>query len=109
MNWLDAVIIIGLILFLFTGLKAGLIKMLFLVVGVIIGVTLAGRYSDGLANAMSFIGDPATAGMMLGSDLSFTPQEAAAGAVFTDHGVPANPAKITADNGAKADHRIILS
>jgi arabinogalactan endo-1,4-beta-galactosidase len=44
--------------------------------------------------------DPATAGMMLGSDLSFTPQEVAAGAVFTDHGVAANPAKITADNGA---------
>ncbi len=38
--------------------------------------------------------------MMLGSDLSFTPQEVAAGAVFTDHGVAANPAKITADNGA---------
>jgi arabinogalactan endo-1,4-beta-galactosidase len=44
--------------------------------------------------------DPATAGMMLGSDLSFTPQEVAAGAVFTDHGVAANPAKISADNGA---------
>jgi arabinogalactan endo-1,4-beta-galactosidase len=44
--------------------------------------------------------DPGTAGMMLGSDLSFTPQEVAAGAVFTDHGVAANPAKITADNGA---------
>jgi len=44
--------------------------------------------------------DTATANMMLGSDLSFTPQEVAAGAVFTDHGVAANPAKITADNGA---------
>jgi membrane protein required for colicin V production len=64
MNWLDAVIIIGLILLLFAGLKAGLIKMLFLVVGVIIGVTLAGRYSDGLADAMSFIGDPVTAGII---------------------------------------------
>jgi hypothetical protein len=44
--------------------------------------------------------DPATSDMMLGSDLSFTPQEVAAGAVFTDHGVAANPAKISADNGA---------
>jgi arabinogalactan endo-1,4-beta-galactosidase len=44
--------------------------------------------------------DTGTANMMLGSDLSFTPQEVAAGAVFTDHGVAANPAKITADNGA---------
>jgi arabinogalactan endo-1,4-beta-galactosidase len=44
--------------------------------------------------------DPAAAGMMLGSDLSFTPQEIAAGAVFTDNGVPGNPAAITARNGA---------
>lgn len=44
--------------------------------------------------------DPAAAGMMLGSDLSFTPQEVAAGAVFTDNGVSANPANITAQNGA---------
>jgi arabinogalactan endo-1,4-beta-galactosidase len=44
--------------------------------------------------------DPAAAGMMLGSDLSFTPQEVAAGAVFTDNGVPGNPANITAQNGA---------
>jgi arabinogalactan endo-1,4-beta-galactosidase len=44
--------------------------------------------------------DPAAAGMMLGSDLSFTPQEEAAGAVFTDNGVAADPANITAANGA---------
>src|SRR5580692_3405507 len=44
--------------------------------------------------------DPAAASMMLGSDLSFTPQELNAGAVFTDNGVPGNPAKITAQNGA---------
>jgi arabinogalactan endo-1,4-beta-galactosidase len=44
--------------------------------------------------------DPAAASMMLGSDLSFTPQELAAGAVFTDNGVPGDPANITARNGA---------
>jgi arabinogalactan endo-1,4-beta-galactosidase len=44
--------------------------------------------------------DPAAARMMLGSDLSFTPNEVAAGAVFTDNGVSANPANITAENGA---------
>jgi arabinogalactan endo-1,4-beta-galactosidase len=44
--------------------------------------------------------DRAAAGMMLGSDLSFTPQEEAAGAVFTDNGVAADPANITAENGA---------
>jgi membrane protein required for colicin V production len=64
MNWLDVLIIAGLILALVTGLKAGLIKMLFLAVGVIVGVVLAGRYSEGLANAMSFIGDPTTAGIL---------------------------------------------
>jgi len=44
--------------------------------------------------------DPAAASMMLGSDLSFTPQEIAAGTTFTDNGVAANPANITAANGA---------
>ena len=44
--------------------------------------------------------DPAAASMMLGSDLSFTPQELNAGAVFTDNGVPGNPANITSRNGA---------
>ncbi|HEX3515694.1 MAG TPA: glycosyl hydrolase 53 family protein [Trebonia sp.] len=44
--------------------------------------------------------DPAAASMMLGSDLSFTSQELAAGAVFSDNGVPGNPAIITAENGA---------
>lgn len=44
--------------------------------------------------------DPAASSMMLGSDLSFEPQEAAAGAVFTDNGVAASPAEITKQNGA---------
>ncbi|HUC58514.1 MAG TPA: glycosyl hydrolase 53 family protein [Streptosporangiaceae bacterium] len=44
--------------------------------------------------------DQAASSMMLGSDLSFTPQEIAAGAVFTDNGKAANPAVITEQNGA---------
>jgi arabinogalactan endo-1,4-beta-galactosidase len=44
--------------------------------------------------------DPAASGMMLGADMSFTAQELAAGAVFTDNGTPANPIDIMADNGA---------
>jgi arabinogalactan endo-1,4-beta-galactosidase len=47
-----------------------------------------------------FGADSAAKSMMLGSDLSFSPQEQAAGAVFTDNGVPGNPAAITAQNGA---------
>jgi arabinogalactan endo-1,4-beta-galactosidase len=44
--------------------------------------------------------DPAAAGMDLGADLSFTPQELAAGATFTDHGRKASPVTIMRDNGA---------
>ena len=44
--------------------------------------------------------DPAAAGMALGADLSFTPQELAAGARFTDRGVPGTPVQIMRANGA---------
>jgi arabinogalactan endo-1,4-beta-galactosidase len=44
--------------------------------------------------------DPAAAGMDLGADLSFTPQELAAGATFTDRGRQASPVTIMRDNGA---------
>jgi arabinogalactan endo-1,4-beta-galactosidase len=43
--------------------------------------------------------DPA-AGLFLGGDLSFTPQELAAGATFTDQGRPGSPVTIMRDNGA---------
>src|SRR5450755_921312 len=44
--------------------------------------------------------DPAAAGLDRGADLSFTPQEIAAGAQFTDHGRQASPVDIMRDNGA---------
>jgi len=44
--------------------------------------------------------DPAAAGMDLGADLSFTPQELAAGAAFTDMGRPSSPVGILRDHGA---------
>jgi hypothetical protein len=44
--------------------------------------------------------DPATARMALGGDLSFTPQELAAGARFTDRGQQASPVTIMRENGA---------
>ncbi len=44
--------------------------------------------------------DRAAAGLRLGADLSFTPQEEAAGAHFTDHGVTADPVTIMRSNGA---------
>ena len=44
--------------------------------------------------------DPAAARMALGADLSFTPQELAAGARFTDRGRPGTPITIMRNNGA---------
>jgi arabinogalactan endo-1,4-beta-galactosidase len=44
--------------------------------------------------------DPAAAGLFLGGDLSFTPQELAAGATFTDRGRRGSPVTIMRGNGA---------
>jgi arabinogalactan endo-1,4-beta-galactosidase len=44
--------------------------------------------------------DPAAAGLDLGADLSFTPQELAAGATFTDEGNPGTPVTIMRAAGA---------
>ena len=44
--------------------------------------------------------DPAAAGMFLGGDLSFTPQELAAGAQFTYRGQQQSPVTIMRENGA---------
>jgi membrane protein required for colicin V production len=61
MNWLDIIIIVLIVVPGFIGLKAGIIKALFTVAGVIVGVVLAGRLSDSLAGALSFISDPGIA------------------------------------------------
>jgi arabinogalactan endo-1,4-beta-galactosidase len=45
-------------------------------------------------------GDPAAAGMDLGTDLSFTPQELAAGAQFSYNGKPGTPVTIMRDAGS---------
>ena len=58
MNWLDIAIIILLIVPALLGLKNGIVKAAFTVAGVIIGVVLAGRFSDRLGEAMTFISDP---------------------------------------------------
>ena len=44
--------------------------------------------------------DPAASGLDLGADLSFTPQEIAAGATFTDQGRPGTPVTIMREAGA---------
>ena len=61
MNWLDIVIIILIAVPTVIGLKIGIVKALFTVVGGIIGVILAGRFSGSLGEMMTFISDPALA------------------------------------------------
>lgn len=62
MNWLDIVIIVGLVISFVTGIQQGLIRILFTLAGGIIGVLLAGRYSDALAEKLTFISDYGIAG-----------------------------------------------
>ena len=64
MNWLDIVIIILLVGSVIMGLRAGFIKVLFVLAGVIIGVVLAGQYSGSLAAKLSFISDIGIAGII---------------------------------------------
>jgi membrane protein required for colicin V production len=61
MNWLDIVIIVFIAVPAFLGLKAGIIKALFTAAGVVIGVVLAGRFSDALGRALTFISNPGAA------------------------------------------------
>jgi membrane protein required for colicin V production len=58
MNWLDIVLIVALALSLLSGLWTGLIRMLFSIIGVIVGLLLVGAYGDALADKCTFIGDP---------------------------------------------------
>jgi membrane protein required for colicin V production len=58
MNWLDIVILVLIAVPAVAGLKFGIIKILFTVAGIIIGVVLAGQFSDSLAGMLKFIDDP---------------------------------------------------
>jgi membrane protein required for colicin V production len=64
MNWLDILIIIGLAISLIIGIWAGLIRTLFILAGMIIGVVLAGQYSEALGEKLSFISSPGVAGII---------------------------------------------
>jgi membrane protein required for colicin V production len=57
MNWLDIVIIIALLLSAVSGLMNGLIKSLFSLAGLIIGIILARHYYTALAGYLTFIPD----------------------------------------------------
>lgn len=59
MNWLDIVIAVVLIVSIFMGLKAGIIKAVLSFVGLIVGIFLAGRFYLSFANVFSFLPDAA--------------------------------------------------
>jgi membrane protein required for colicin V production len=59
MNWLDIVIIVILAIQTITGLTQGLIKALLGLIGLIVGIFLAGRFYEDLAGSLfSFISNP---------------------------------------------------
>jgi membrane protein required for colicin V production len=53
MSWLDIAIIVVIVIPTLLGLKNGLVKALFTIVGLIVGIVLAGRYYDQLATLIS--------------------------------------------------------
>jgi len=61
MHWLDIVILALIVIPTLVGLKVGIIKALLSVVGVVVGVILAGRYYILLAEHLAFISQPGLA------------------------------------------------
>ena len=55
MNWLDIVIIVVIAIFTLFGLRAGIIKAVLSLAGLIVGVILAGRYYAPFSEQLSFI------------------------------------------------------
>jgi len=55
MNWLDIVIIVALSISTFLGLRTGIIKAVLSLVGLTVGVILAGRFYAPLSEQLSFI------------------------------------------------------
>jgi membrane protein required for colicin V production len=61
MNWLDIVLIIFLIISAIGGFASGLIKSLLSLIGLIVGVVVAGRFYIALADHLTFISSQDTA------------------------------------------------
>jgi membrane protein required for colicin V production len=55
MNWVDIVIIIYLLLSVVVGIAQGLIRSLFSIIGLIVGIVLAARFYQQLGNLLTFI------------------------------------------------------
>ncbi|MFC2008364.1 CvpA family protein [Chloroflexota bacterium] len=61
MNWLDIVILVPLAITALVGLKIGLIKAVLSLVGLIVGVILAGRFYAPLSELLTFISQDSVA------------------------------------------------
>jgi len=61
MNWLDIIIIVVIAISTLLGLRAGLIKAVLSLAGLIVGVILAGRYYVTLSEQLTFISQEGTA------------------------------------------------
>ena len=57
MNWLDIVILVPIAINAFVGFGKGLIKMVFTLIGVILGVVLAGQFYDTVGSWFGFFGN----------------------------------------------------
>ena len=55
MNWLDVVIMVGIGVAVFIGVKKGIIKMVLTLAGLVVGIVLAGRYYVPFSEYLSFI------------------------------------------------------
>ena len=57
MEWLDIIIIVGIAVSTFLGFRAGIIKAVLSLAGVIVGVVLAGRYYVPFSEQLTFIAE----------------------------------------------------
>jgi len=58
MNWLDIVIIVVVGIATFVGLRKGIIRMVLTVVGLVVGIILAGRYYASFSEYLTLISSP---------------------------------------------------
>ncbi len=64
MNWIDVIIILGLLASLLVGLFQGFMRTLFSLIGTIVGVLLASYYYTQLAGMLKFIHNPGIANIV---------------------------------------------
>ncbi len=55
MNWLDIVMMVGIGVVAFVGVRKGIIKMVLTLAGLVVGIVLAGRYYGPFSQQLSFI------------------------------------------------------